>query len=46
MPGCDGIEATRRIAALDGEPVRVLVVTTFDLGKSSRARTRRPVPPP
>lgn len=31
MPGCDGIEATRRIAALDGEPVRVLVVTTFDL---------------
>ena len=31
MPGCDGIEATRRIAALDGDPVRVLVVTTFDL---------------
>ncbi len=31
MPGCDGIEATRRIAALDGQPVRVLVVTTFDL---------------
>ncbi|MGH3786639.1 MAG: response regulator [Pseudonocardiaceae bacterium] len=31
MPGCDGIEATRRIAALEGQPVRVLVVTTFDL---------------
>lgn len=36
MPGCDGIEGTRRIAALDGiqgdqAPIRVLVVTTFDL---------------
>lgn len=31
MPGCDGIEGTRRVVAL-GEPVvRVLVVTTFDL---------------
>jgi DNA-binding NarL/FixJ family response regulator len=30
MPGVDGIEATRRIAALDAAP-RVLVLTTFDL---------------
>jgi DNA-binding NarL/FixJ family response regulator len=31
MPELDGIEATRRIVALDGEPVRVLMLTTFDL---------------
>ena len=32
MPGTDGLEATRRISALDGgEAVRVLVLTTFDL---------------
>ncbi|MFC5056492.1 response regulator transcription factor [Saccharothrix xinjiangensis] len=32
MPGMDGLEATRRIlAAVDGEPPRVLVLTTFDL---------------
>jgi DNA-binding NarL/FixJ family response regulator len=31
MPGLDGIEATRRIVALDGKPVRVLMLTTFDL---------------
>jgi DNA-binding NarL/FixJ family response regulator len=31
MPGLDGIEATRRIVALDGAPVRVLMLTTFDL---------------
>jgi DNA-binding NarL/FixJ family response regulator len=30
MPQMDGIEATRRIAALDGAPVRVLLLTTFD----------------
>jgi DNA-binding NarL/FixJ family response regulator len=30
MPGCDGIEATRRIIAANGA-VRVLVLTTFDL---------------
>jgi DNA-binding NarL/FixJ family response regulator len=30
MPGLDGIEATRRVTALDPPP-RVLVVTTFDL---------------
>ena len=30
MPGIDGIEATRRIAAM-GVPTRVLVLTTFDL---------------
>ena len=29
MPGVDGIEATRRIAAA-GSPTRVLVLTTFD----------------
>jgi DNA-binding NarL/FixJ family response regulator len=31
MPELDGIEATRRIVALDGDPVRVLMLTTFDL---------------
>lgn len=30
MPGTDGIEATRRLAALDPERPRVLVVTTFE----------------
>jgi DNA-binding NarL/FixJ family response regulator len=33
MPRLDGIEATRRIVALDGPPVRVLMLTTFDLGE-------------
>jgi len=31
MPELDGIEATRRIVALDGPPIRVLMLTTFDL---------------
>ncbi|HEY6379131.1 MAG TPA: response regulator transcription factor [Candidatus Dormibacteraeota bacterium] len=32
MPVMDGIEATRRITALDGEPrPRILILTTFDL---------------
>jgi DNA-binding NarL/FixJ family response regulator len=31
MPGLDGIEATRQIVALEGAPVRVLMLTTFDL---------------
>ena len=32
MPGCDGIEATRRIAGPDvTEPVKVVILTTFDL---------------
>jgi DNA-binding NarL/FixJ family response regulator len=31
MPGMDGIEATRRLTGLPGRPVRVLVITTFDL---------------
>jgi DNA-binding NarL/FixJ family response regulator len=31
MPEVDGIEATRRIAALDGPPIRVLLLSTFDL---------------
>ena len=31
MPELDGIEATRRIAALDGPPIRVLLLSTFDL---------------
>ncbi|HET9010843.1 MAG TPA: response regulator transcription factor, partial [Gemmatimonadaceae bacterium] len=31
MPEMDGIEATRRIAGEAGEPVRVLMLTTFDL---------------
>jgi DNA-binding NarL/FixJ family response regulator len=33
MPDVDGIEATRAIVALDGPPVRVLMLTTFDLGE-------------
>ena len=33
MPDLDGIEATRRIVALDGAPVRVLMLTTFDLAE-------------
>jgi DNA-binding NarL/FixJ family response regulator len=50
MPGCDGIEATRRIIAANPE-VRVLVLTTFDLdeyafgalraGASGSGRSRR-----
>jgi DNA-binding NarL/FixJ family response regulator len=31
MPVLDGIEATRAIVALGGPPVRVLMLTTFDL---------------
>ena len=31
MPDMDGIEATRRIVAADGERARVLMLTTFDL---------------
>src|SRR3712207_7687017 len=31
MPGLDGIEATRRIAAADRQGPAVLVLTTFDL---------------
>ena len=31
MPRLDGIEATRQIVAFDGAPVRVLMLTTFDL---------------
>ena len=30
MPELSGIEATRRIVALQGQPVRVLMLTTFD----------------
>jgi DNA-binding NarL/FixJ family response regulator len=34
MPGIDGIEATRQVLALGGEPpIRVLVLTTFDLNE-------------
>ena len=34
MPQLDGIEATRRVVALDGPtPVRVLMLTTFDLNE-------------
>ena len=34
MPELDGIEATRRVVALDAEPpVRVLMLTTFDLNE-------------
>jgi DNA-binding NarL/FixJ family response regulator len=31
MPEVDGIEATHQIVALDGRPIRVLMLTTFDL---------------
>ena len=31
MPVMDGLEATRRLASRDGDAVRVLVLTTFDL---------------
>ena len=31
MPELGGLEATRRIVALEGAPVRVLMLTTFDL---------------
>ena len=31
MPELDGLGATRRIVALDGPPVRVLLLSTFDL---------------
>ena len=31
MPVLDGLEATRRIVALDPDPPRVIVLTTFDL---------------
>ena len=34
MPELDGIEATRRVVALETEPpVRVLMLTTFDLNE-------------
>jgi DNA-binding NarL/FixJ family response regulator len=34
MPELDGIEATRRVVALDGaDPIHVLVLTTFDLNE-------------
>src|SRR3712207_6228483 len=34
MPEMDGIEATRRVANVDGEdPIRVLMLTTFDLNE-------------
>ena len=34
MPQLDGIEATRRVIALDGDaPARVLMLTTFDLNE-------------
>ncbi|MGW4470227.1 response regulator [Nonomuraea sp. NPDC004354] len=39
MPGCDGVEATRRIAA-DRLPARVLILTTFDLDEYAFAGLR------
>ena len=34
MPELDGIEATRRVVALDADPpIRVLMLTTFDLNE-------------
>ncbi|MGZ8647356.1 MAG: response regulator transcription factor [Solirubrobacteraceae bacterium] len=31
MPGLDGLDATRRMVDLDGPPIRVVMLTTFDL---------------
>jgi DNA-binding NarL/FixJ family response regulator len=53
MPGVDGIEATRRLAAADS-PTRVLILTTFDLDEYAYAGLRagasgfllKDVPPP
>ena len=39
MPGVDGIEATRQIAATEDSP-RVLVLTTFDLDEHVFAAMR------
>jgi DNA-binding NarL/FixJ family response regulator len=39
MPGTDGIEATRRIAA-SGNPARVVVLTTYDLDEYVFAAVR------
>ena len=41
MPGMDGIEATRRIAAAADRRVRVLVLTTFDARRVRRRRAAR-----
>ena len=58
MPGLDGLEATRRILAADGDAPRVLMLTTFDLdeyvyaalagpaGSCSRTSHRSSSPPP
>jgi len=41
MPNVDGLEATRRIRALDGaEAVRILILTTFDLDEYVHAALR------
>jgi DNA-binding NarL/FixJ family response regulator len=40
MPRLDGVEATRRIMAGDGEPPKVLVLTTFDLDEYVYAAVR------
>jgi DNA-binding NarL/FixJ family response regulator len=39
MPGVDGIEATRRLAA-DRDPVKVLILTTFDTDELVHAALR------
>jgi DNA-binding NarL/FixJ family response regulator len=40
MPGCDGLEATRRLMAADGTPPRIVILTTFDLDEYVYAAIR------
>jgi DNA-binding NarL/FixJ family response regulator len=40
MPNLDGVEATRRLLARDGDPPKVIVLTTFDLDEHVFAALR------
>ena len=41
MPRLNGIEATRRVAALTPQPPRVVLLTTFDLDETSSTACSR-----